>query len=227
MKRMLFNATQAEELRVAIVDGQKLDRPRHRIRQQRTTQEQHLQGCHHPRRAQPGGRIRRLRLRAPRLPAVQGNLPRLLQPERRPRPHPGSPERRPGTDRPGRKGRARQQGRGAHHLHLAGRPLPRADAEQPARRRRLAPHRGRGTQRTARHHGAARDSRGHEPDRPHRRHRPHRRRIPVGPELPAAAVESHRRRVHIAKRRLPDLPGRQPGDPRHPRLLLSRTSAKS
>jgi ribonuclease E len=43
MKRMLFNATQAEELRVAIVDGQKTCRPRHRIRRQGTTQEQHLQ----------------------------------------------------------------------------------------------------------------------------------------------------------------------------------------
>ena len=50
MKRMLFNATQPEELRVAIVDGQKLidstSNPR-----KGTAQGQHLQGRHHPRRA--------------------------------------------------------------------------------------------------------------------------------------------------------------------------------
>ena len=55
---------------------------------------------------------------------------------------------RPGAHRPGREGRARQQGRGAHDVHLPGRPLPGADAEQPARRRRLAPHRGRGPRRS-------------------------------------------------------------------------------
>ena len=60
------------------------------------------------------------------------------------RAHPGRAARRPGAHRPGREGRARQQGRGPHHLHQPRRPLPRADAEQPARRRRLAPHRGRG-----------------------------------------------------------------------------------
>ena len=48
-------------------------RPRHRVRKQGTTQEQHLQGGHHPRRAEPRGVLRRLRRRAPRLPAVQGN----------------------------------------------------------------------------------------------------------------------------------------------------------
>ena len=146
-------------------------RPRHRVREQGTTQEQHLQGRHHARRAQPRGLLRRLRHRAPRLPAVQGDLApvpegRARRQRRgrrrrgRPRPHPGPAPRRHGADRPGRQGRARQQGRGAHDLHLAGRPLPRADAEQPARRRRLAPRRGRGAQRAAR-----RDRRARRPDR--------------------------------------------------------------
>jgi hypothetical protein len=55
----------------------------------------------------------------------------------------GTAARRPGSGGPGRQGRARQQGRCADHVHLAGRPLHGADAEQPARRRRLAPDRGR------------------------------------------------------------------------------------
>ena len=48
------------------------------------------------------------------------------------------------------------KGRRPDHVHLAGRPLPRPDAEQPARRRRIAPRRRRGPPGTARHHGAAR-----------------------------------------------------------------------
>ena len=152
MKRMLFNATQAEELRVAIVDGQKLIDLDIESASQGTTQEQHLQGRHHPRRAVARSLLRRLRHRPPRLPAVQGNLP-PVPPRRRRRQHgarPGPAPRRPGADRPGRQGRARQQGRGAHDLHLARRPLSRPDAEQSARRRRLAPRRRRGAQRAAR-----------------------------------------------------------------------------
>ena len=49
-----------------------------------------------------------------------------------------------------------KQGRRPDHVHLAGRPPPRPDAEQPARRRRIAPRRRRGPPGTARHHGAAR-----------------------------------------------------------------------
>ena len=48
MKRMLFNATQPEELRVAIVDGQKLIDLDIESCRQGTTQEQYLQGCHYP-----------------------------------------------------------------------------------------------------------------------------------------------------------------------------------
>ena len=99
----------------------------------------------------------------------------------------------PGTHRPGREGRARQQGRGADHLHQPRRPLPGADAEQPARRRRLAPHRGRRPRPDARGDGAAADSRRHGRDRPHRRRRPHRRGAAVGPRQPAHAVGRDRR----------------------------------
>ena len=165
MKRMLFNATQAEELRVAIVDGQKLIDLDIESAAQGTTQEQHLQGCHHPRRAVPRSLLRRLRHRAPRLPAVQGNLARDVLPRpRRRRRRRGARiqdqlQRRPGADRPGRQGRARQQGRRAHDLHLARRPLPRPDAEQPARRRRVAPRRRRGAQRAARRDRPARGAR--------------------------------------------------------------------
>ena len=41
---------------------------------------------------------------------------------------------------------------------------------------------------------------GHEPDRAHRRHRPQRPRAAVGPELHAQAVERHRRRVQGGER---------------------------
>ena len=67
MKRMLINATQPEELRVAIVDGQKLYQPRHRNPRPRTKKGQYLQRQDHPRRTQPGGRLRRIRRRAARL----------------------------------------------------------------------------------------------------------------------------------------------------------------
>ena len=57
---------------------------------------------------------------------------------------------------------------------------------------------------------------------PHRSHRPQRRRAAVGPQLPPAAVARHRRRRPGPGRRLPDLPGGQPRHPRHPRLLPAR-----
>ena len=138
------------------------DRPRHRIRRQRTTQEQHLQGRHHPRRALP-----RSRASSTTAPSATASCRSRKSPAQYFKPASTSgtrriqdaAPRRPGAHRPGRQGRARQQGRGAHDLHLARRPLPRADAEQPARRRRLAPHRGRGAQRAARRHRPARGAR--------------------------------------------------------------------
>ena len=117
-------------------------RHRHRDRGPRSPQVQHLQGRRDPHRAQPRSLLRQLRRRAPRLPSLQGNLPRLLQGRRR-RPfglHPRSHHGRSGTDRSGRKGRARQQGRRPHDLHQPCRPLSRPHAEQSARWRRLPPH---------------------------------------------------------------------------------------
>ncbi|CFT99294.1 Uncharacterised protein [Bordetella pertussis] len=168
--------------------------------------------------------LRQLRRRPPRLPAVQGSRAQFLQGRRgrAHRTHPGRPARRPGADRPGREGRARQQGRRPDHVHLAGRPLPRPDAEQPARRRRIAPRRRRGPPGTARHHGAARCPPGHEHHRAHRRHRTQRRRTPVGPVLSAATLDRHRRRGARQCRPDPDLPRVQPRHPRDPRLFFAR-----
>ena len=73
MKRMLFNATQAEELRVAIVDGQKLIDLDIESAAKEQRKSQHLQGRRHARRAVARSLLRRLRHRPPRLPAVQGN----------------------------------------------------------------------------------------------------------------------------------------------------------
>ena len=145
MKRMLINATQAEELRVAIVDGQTL----YDIDIEQPSKEQKKSNIYK-------GRITRLE---PSLEAAfveyggerHGFLPLKeisrdyfqagvdhnkagLQ---------GTAARRPGSRRPGRQGRARQQGRRPDHVHLAGRPLHGADAELADRRRRLAPDRGR------------------------------------------------------------------------------------
>ena len=206
MKRMLFNATQAEELRVAIVDGQKLVDLDIESARQGTTQEQHLQGGHHPRRA-PASKpassttapTATASCRSRKSPATTSST--KTRRGRRIAADPGSAQGRPGADRPGRQGRARQQGRGAHHLHLARRPLSRADAEQSARRRRVAPRRRRRAQRAARRDQPARRAGRHERHRAHRRHRPHDRRAAVGHELPDAALAGHRGRRQDAIRR--------------------------
>ena len=224
MKRMLINATQPEERRLAIVDGQKLLDFENRNRRARAAQGQHLQGRGDARRAVAGGLLRRLRRRPPRLPAVQGNLAPVLPRGRRrqERPHQGRHPRRPGTAGAGGKGRARQQGRGADHLRLAGRPLPGADAQQPARRRRQPAHRGRRPRGAEGEPRPARLPQGHEPDRAHRRHRPLGARAAVGPELHAQAVDGDRRGEQGRQGRLPDLPGELAGHPRDPRLLHVR-----
>ncbi|MCK7499264.1 MAG: hypothetical protein MZW92_59000 [Comamonadaceae bacterium] len=139
MKRMLINATQPEERRLAIVDGQKL-----------LDFETEIEGREQRKgniykavitRVEPvaGGLLRRLRRRPPRLPAVQGDLASNYFREgvdaRNARIQDAVKE----GDEPagaGGEGRARQQGRGADHLRQPGRPLPGADAQQPARRRR-------------------------------------------------------------------------------------------
>ena len=225
MKRMLFNATQAEELRVAIVDGQKLVD----LDIESAGKEQRKSNIYKGviTRVEPSleAVVRRLRRRAPRFPALQGNRQAVHgQRRRRVRPledvHP--PARSATTHRPGRQGRARQQGRGPHHLHLARGTLPGPDAEQPARRRRLAPHRGRGPQRAARSDGPARGPRGHEPHRPHRRHRPQRRGAAVGPELPAAALARDREGRRGGEGPVPHLPRVEPRGARDPRPLPAR-----
>ncbi len=151
MKRMLFNATQQEERRLAIVDGQKLIDFDTEIegREQRkgniykgvvTRIEPSLEACfvnygEDRHGFLPFKEISRQYFRDGvdvRTARIQDAITEGQE-----------------ADRPGREGRARQQGRGPDHLHLAGRPLPGADAEQPARRRRVAPHRGRGPRGTA------------------------------------------------------------------------------
>ena len=140
MKRMLINATQPEERRLAIVDGQKLIDFETEIegREQRkgniykavvTRVEPSLEACFVDYGEDRHGFL-------PFKEISQNYFREGVDVAQRP--HPGRDQRRPGTAGAGREGRARQQGRGADHLRLAGRPLPGADAQQPARRRRLA-----------------------------------------------------------------------------------------
>ncbi len=201
-------------------------RPRHRDHRQGATQEQHLQGCHHPRGALAGSGLRGLRRRAPRVPPVQGNRQAVHGQFRRRRVRPledgHPPQERLRADRPGGQGRARQQGRRADDLHFPRRPLPGPDAQQPARRRRVAPHRGRGQERAARGDGPAPGARRHEPHRAHRRHRAQRRGAAVGPELPPAALGRHREGRRGGEGPLPDLPRVLPRRARHPRPLPAR-----
>ena len=147
MKRMLVNATQEEELRVALVDGQKLydldieipsrEQKKANIYKGRITRvEPSLEAAFVDYGADRHGF---LPLKEISKAVLQGQAARPGRQPRHPRPDRG----RPGNHRPGREGRARQQGRRADHLHQPRRPLPGADAEQPPRRWRLAPHRGR------------------------------------------------------------------------------------
>ena len=224
MKRMLINATQPEERRLAIVDGQKLLDFETEIegREQRkgniykavvTRVEPSLEACFVDYGEDRHGFL-------PFKEISRNYLPRGRR--RAHGAHPGCDPRRRRAAGAGREGRARQQGRGADHDGQPGRPLPGADAEQPARRRRLAPDRGRGPRGAEGEPRPARISEGHEPDRPHRRHRPHRARAAVGPELHAQAVGRDRRRGQGGQGRVPDLPGIVAGDPRDPRLLHRR-----
>ncbi len=176
MKRMLINATQTEERRLAIVDGQKLLDYEIEIegREQRkgniykavvTRVEPSLEACFVDYGEERHGFLPFKEIS--RQYFAEGVSPSQARIQRR-------DQGRPGADRPGRKGRARQQGRSADHLYQPGRALRGADAQQPARRRRVAPHRGRGTRRAQGGHGPARVPQGHEHHRPHRRHWPQR-----------------------------------------------------
>ena len=195
MKRMLFNATQAEELRVAIVDGQKLID----LDIESASKEQRKSNIYK-------GVITRVE---PSLEAAfvnygeerHGFLP--FKEISRIYFQPGvdaSKARIQDVIKEGQelivqveKDERGNKGGGPDHLHQPGWSLSRSDAEQPSWRRRLAPRRGRRAQRTARSHGSAAGAAGHEPDRPYRCDRPQCRRTAVGPELPDAAVECDRR----------------------------------
>ena len=81
MKRMLVNATQQEELRVALVDGQKLYDLAIEIPSKEQKKANIYKGTHHARRAVARSVLRRLRRGAPRLPAAEGNLQGILPPD--------------------------------------------------------------------------------------------------------------------------------------------------
>ena len=229
MKRMLINATQPEERRLAIVDGQKLLDFETEIegREQRkgniykavitrveprsrpassTTAKTATASC----RSRKSRRTTSAKASTLENARIQDAITRRRQPARA-----------------GREGRARQQGRGADHLRQPGRPLPGADAQQPARRRRQPAHRGRGPRGAEGKPRPARVPQGHEPDRPHRRHRPQRRRAAVGPELHAQALGRHRRRVQGGQGRVPDLPGEQRSSSARSATTSPPTSARS
>jgi ribonuclease E len=136
MKRMLINATQPEERRLAIVDGQKLLDFETEIegREQRkgniykaviTRVEPSLEACFVDYGEDRHGFLP--------FKEISRNYFRDGVDVRR-REDPGRRQGRPGTAGAGREGRARQQGRGADHLRQPGRALPGADAQQPARR---------------------------------------------------------------------------------------------
>ncbi len=108
---------------------------------------------------------------------------------------PGSHQAPPGAARPGRQGGARQQGRGAHHLPLARRPLLGADAQHRARRRHLAqdhlagrPQAAEGGRRRPRRAGGD----GHHPA--HRRREPYQGRGQARLRVPAAPLGGRARR---------------------------------
>ena len=228
VKRMLFNATQAEELRRGDRRWPEAHRPRHRdppASEQRKSNIYkavitRVEPCSKPCFVDYGDeRHGFLPFKEISRRLLQATASTSAAPASRTRSSEGQE-----LHRPGREGRARQQGRGADDVHLAGRPLPRADAEQPARRRRLAPHRGRGPRRAAREpstssscpNGMGVIARTAGIGRT-------RRRAAVGPELPAAALD--------ARSKAPPRPASgafliyqesSAGHPRDPRLLPAR-----
>ena len=102
---------------------------------------------------------------------------------------PGGDQAPPDHPGAGRQGRARQQGRGAHHLSVAGRPLHRADAQHRARRRHLPQdHPAAGPQAPQGHRPRARGAGGHGAHHPHRRRRAHQAGDQARLRIPAAPV---------------------------------------
>ena len=224
MKRMLINATQPEERRLAIVDGQKLMDFETEIegREQRkgniykavvTRVEPSLEACFvdygedrhgflpfkeiSKNYFREGTDARTARIQD----AIKEGDNLLVQVEKEER---------------GNKGAALTT-----FVSLAGRYLvlmpnnPRGGGVSP-------PDRGRGPRGAQGKPRPARVPQGHEPDRPHRRHRPQRARASMGPQLHAQALERHRRRGQGEQGRVPDLPGELARHPRDPRLLHRR-----
>ena len=134
---------------------------------------------------------------------------------------PGSHQAPPGAARPGRQGRARQQGRGAHHLPLARRPLFGADAEHGARRRHLAARspvvtdRKRLKQVVVRPRSAG----GHGRHPPHRRRQPHQGRGQARLRISAAPLGERARADAALDRADPRLRGRLADQALDPRPL--------
>ena len=124
------------------------------------------------RRRRRGGsrRIRRRRRRA-------GGSAGAHLPAAPPVQDPGSHQAPPGDAGPGRQGRARQQGRGADDLSVAGRPLRGADAQYRARRRHQPQDHLRAGPLAAEGSGAgSRRARGHGHHPAHRRRLAHQAR---------------------------------------------------
>ena len=156
MKRMLVNATQQEELRVALVDGQKL----YDLSIEIPSREQKKANVYKGRiaRIEPSleAVLRRLRRRAPRLPAAEGNLPRYFrdgQPQgNRINMREILPEGQEIVVQVEKEERGNKGAALTTFISLAGRFLVLMP-NNPARRRRVAPHRGRRPRPDARDHG--------------------------------------------------------------------------
>ena len=133
---------------------------------------------------------------------------------------PGGDQAPPGAARPGRQGGARQQGRGAHHLSLARRPLFRADAQHRARWRHLPQdHRRRGPPAPEVDRPGTRGAGRHGRHPAHRRRRAHQARSQARLRIPDAHVGDGARDDAWLVRADAGLRGRIADQARHPRPL--------
>ena len=134
---------------------------------------------------------------------------------------PGGDQAPPDHPGAGRQGGARQQGRGAHHLPVAGRPLHRADAQHRARRRHLPQdHPAAGQEAPQGHRPRARGAGGHGAHHPHRRRRAHQAGDQARLRVRDPPVGERARHDAAVDRALPRLRGRQPHQALDPRPLL-------
>ena len=223
MKRMLINATQPEECRVAMVDGQFLydldievaarsQRKASIYKAKITRIEPSLEAAFVDYGAERHGFLpfKEIAREFYTDKATDSGDTRFRQ---------GSPCGRTGASGPGGEGGARQEGSRAHDVPEPCRTLSRPHAQQPASRGNLAPDRRRGA------HGAARGAERARSPRRHGSHRAYRRgrKIPggaaVGPGLPAQALESDRDGGERAAGTVSRLPGKQRHHSCDPRLL--------